>query len=343
MSNNIELIFRDNMQEYIDKIKKSNPNAIFLSHSKLGTFAQCPRSYYYSYIDRKPQTTGVYSTLGSEVHDTLQELYEDRTDVLDKSKFDKAFEMCELLGVEFPQSQYDIAGNYKKDIDNFYKYYQRIPKEDGRRFICELGFILQIDENHYEMGYIDLLILNPDGTAEIVDFKTSSTFSGSHLIEAGRQLILYKLAIEQLYNIPVTRVSWQMVKYIDVQIGNNKPKIGLKGRDWVKACSSQIKTLLKKELGDEMVAEIMLLKAVAENSIESLPQNVQDKIRYNIQDREYKVTQDLIDEFWEYTRNSIKAIESKEQTIDNFECKCDDFFCRWLCGFSRDYCNEWKK
>lgn len=338
----IELIFRDNMNEYIDKIKKKNPNAVFLSHSKLGTFAQCPRSYYYSYIDRKPQTQGVYSTLGSEVHETLQELYEDKTDVLDKGRFDKAFEMCSILGIDFPVSQYDIAGNYKRDIDNFYKYYKRFPKEEGKQFICELGFILQIDQNHYEMGYIDLLILNPNGTAEIVDFKTSSSFTGNHLIEAGRQLVLYKLAIEQLYNIPVTRVSWQMVKYMDVQIGTNKPKIGIKGREWVKACSSQIRTLLKKEVGDVSIAELMLAKAIADNSIESLPQGVQDKIKYNIQNREYEVTQAVIDEFWDYTRNSIVTIESREPVIDAFPCNCDKFFCCNLCGFSRDYCKEWE-
>lgn len=338
----IELIFRDNMNEYIDKIKKENPNAVFLSHSKLGTFAQCPRSYYYSYIDRKPQTQGIYSTLGSEVHETLQELYEDKTDVLDKGRFDKAFEMCSILGIDFPVSQYDIAGNYKRDIDNFYKYYKRFPKEEGKQFICELGFILQIDQNHYEMGYIDLLILNPDGTAEIWDFKTSSTFDASHTISAGRQLVLYKLAIEQLYGIPVTKVGWQMVKYMDVQIGTNKPKIGIKGREWVKACSSQIKTLLKKEVGDEAIAELMLAKAIADNSIESLPQGVQDKIKYNIQNREYEVTQAVIDECWNYTRNNIETIESREQTIDAFPCNCDKFFCQNLCGFSRDYCKEWE-
>ena len=339
----IELIFRDNMQEYVNKIKDKNPNAVFLSHSKLGTFSQCPRSYYYSYIDRKPQTAGIYSTLGSEVHETLQELYEDKTDVLDKGRFDKAFEMCEILGISFPSSQYDIAGNYKKDIDNFYKYYKRFPKEEGKQFICELGFILQIDQNHYEMGYIDLLILKPDGTAEIVDFKTSSSFTGNHLIEAGRQLVLYKLAIEQLYNIPVTKVSWQMVKYMDVQIGNNKPKIGVKGREWVKACSSQLKTLVKKECGADTIAEMLVMKAVADNSLESLPQSVQYKVHYNIQNREYKVTQEVIDEFWEYTRNSIKQIEARGQAIDAFPCNCDKFFCSWLCGFSRDYCKEWRE
>ena len=335
----IELIFRDNMQEYVNKIKDKNPNAVFLSHSKLGTFSQCPRSYYYSYIDRKPQTAGIYSTLGSEVHETLQELYEDKTDVLNKGRFDKAFEMCEILGISFPSSQYDIAGNYKKDIDNFYKYYKRFPKEEGKQFICELGFILQIDQNHYEMGYIDLLILKPDGTAEVWDFKTSSLFKDKKLLSAGHQLILYKLAIEQLYGIPVTKVGWEMVKYVSVKIGKNKEKNGLQGRNWVDKCSSQIKTLLKKEVGDENIAELMLAKSIADNSIESLPQSVQDQISIRIYRQEYNVTQELIDEFWSYTKGTIDKIESKEEISDEFPKKCDQFFCSNLCGFRRDYCN----
>ena len=88
---------------------------------------------------------------------------------------------------------------------------------------------------------------------------------------------------------------------------------------------------------------MLVMKAVADNSLESLPQSIQDKVHYNIQNREYKVTQEVIDEFWEYTRNSIKQIEARGQTIDAFPCNCDKFFCSWLCGFSRDYCKEWKK
>ena len=42
-------------------------------------------------------------------------------------------------------------------------------------------------------------------------------------------------------------------------------------------------------------------------------------------------------------RNSIKQIEARGQAIDAFPCNCDKFFCSWLCGFSRDYCKEWKK
>ena len=339
MSSKINLIFRNNMNDQLNKIKEKNKNIRIWSYSKLGTFNQCPRGYYYSYVDKKNQTQNIYSIIGEQIHETLQELYEDKTDVLDKGRFDKAFEMCSILGIDFPVSQYDIAGNYKRDIDNFYKYYKRFPTEEGKQFICELGFILKVSEIDYIIGYIDLLILNPDGTCEIWDFKTSSLFKDKKLLSAGHQLILYKLAIEQLYGIPVTKVGWEMVKYVSVKIGKNKEKNGLQGRNWVEKCSSQIKTLLKKEVGDEAIAELMLAKAVADNTIESLPQSVQDQINIRIYRQEYNVTQELIDEFWSYTKGTIDTIESKEEISDEFPKKCDQFFCSNLCGFRRDYCN----
>ena len=130
---------------------------------------------------------------------------------------------------------------------SFYDVYNKIEAREGDRFISELGFILKLDETKALMGYIDLLILHTDGTCEIIDFKTSSTFDKNHTVEAGRQLILYKLAIEQLYNIKVNTVSWQMLKYVDVKVGLNKQKTALRGREWVSKCSAQIRKLMSSK------------------------------------------------------------------------------------------------
>ena len=43
---NIKLLFRDNMEEYIENIKKDNPEALFWSISRLNSYNQCKRSYY---------------------------------------------------------------------------------------------------------------------------------------------------------------------------------------------------------------------------------------------------------------------------------------------------------
>ena len=58
-------------------------------------------------------------------HSRLINLYSQ----LNKKYFDNAFDKCELFGINFPKSKYDIKGNYKKDINNFYNVYKAI---DGK-------------------------------------------------------------------------------------------------------------------------------------------------------------------------------------------------------------------
>lgn len=336
--NKIELIFRDNMYDYINKIKVENPNAKFYSHSRLQTFNQCKRSYYYTYIDKKQQKTGVYSELGTGCHSDLEDLYEGVTDVLTPNNFNKSWKMCELFNISFPSSKYDIKGNYKKDILNCYKVYNK--RDDNGKYISELGFILKIDKDHYIIGYIDLLILYEDGTCDIVDFKTSSDFDTKHTIEAGRQLILYKLAIEQLYGIKVNSVAWEMLKYVSVKVGENKLKTGVKGREWVNKCSSQIKTLMKKKGYDSSIIDMYLLQAISSNSIEKLPKEIQEQIKVDIYIRKYNVTDELIEEFWNHTKQTILNIELLTDDIINWGTSVDEFFCNNLCGFYPKHCNK---
>ena len=330
----IKLLFRDNMSEYLNKIKERNPKVKFYSYSKLGTYNQCPKSFYYTYINKKEQKDNVYSILGNACHESLEDVYNGKCDSPIIDRFQNEFERCELFGINFPRSKYDIRSGYEKDIKNFYKLYKKL---DGHNFVSELGFVLQIDDDHYILGYIDLLRLNEDGSADIYDFKTSSDFDKTHTVTAGRQLILYKLAIEQLYGIKVNSVAWQMLKYVNVKIGNNKEKVGLKGRDWVSKCVSQIRTLMKKE-GYEDLVDMYLTQAEMENSIKCLPQDIQDKIKVDIYTRYYDVTDKMIEDFWKYIKDSITFIEMMPQDELFWNCKVDKFFCQNLCGFYPKYC-----
>jgi len=50
------------------------------SHSRLSTFEDCPRRYYYRYIARLvvEEEEGIEGFLGSLVHEALEKLYRDR-------------------------------------------------------------------------------------------------------------------------------------------------------------------------------------------------------------------------------------------------------------------------
>ena len=101
----IELVFRSNMDEHINKIKGKYPDIKFYSYSKLGNFNQCKKGYYYTYIDKKVQKPSVYTELGTAAHTTLEDLYDGKVDKLDKALFDNEFKKCELFGIDFPKSK----------------------------------------------------------------------------------------------------------------------------------------------------------------------------------------------------------------------------------------------
>jgi len=63
-------------------------------------------------------------------------------------------------------------------------------------------------------GYIDAVDDTDKENGEcILDWKSSSMFSGEKEREAGRQLIIYKLAREAMGH-KVNRVGWFMMKYL---------------------------------------------------------------------------------------------------------------------------------
>lgn len=338
MQKNIELLFREGMEKRVSEIKEQHPNAKFYSHSRLENFHTCKRQYYYTYVEKKPQKAGIYGILGTALHSDQEDLYEGRTEKLEPNHFSEEWKKCELFGINFPASKFDIKGNYKKDIDTCYQYNKKIESEG--EFISELGFILKVEEDKYMMGYIDLIELLPDGTANIYDFKTSAMFKDEKLIKAGRQLILYALAIEQLYDIPVNKVAWLMVKYLEVQIGTNQPKI-VSGREWFSKCESQLKTLIKKTIKNisEEELHMMLITCKLTNSIDSLPEEVKSKVSIKIHLKDYPITDTIKEETLYHIKDTIHEIEAMDVTdIGAWKTTPNEFFCTNLCGFHPKHC-----
>lgn len=336
----IELVFRSNMDEHINKIKEKYPDIKFYSYSKLGNFNQCKKGYYYTYIDKKVQKPSVYTELGTAAHTTLEDLYDGKVDKLDKALFDNEFKKCELFGIDFPKSKYDIKGGYYKDISAFYNIYNHIEAKEGDKFISELGFILILNEKSALMGYIDLLILHNDNSCEIVDFKTSANFDKKKVVEAARQLILYSLAMEQLYGLKVNTVSWEMLKYVSVQVGNYKRKEGIRGREWVEKCSTQIKALMKKKNYDPGLIDMYVALAINNNSIDGLPDDIKSEIKVNTYRRFFDITEEAKKEFYEYTLSSIENINKMlNKREEEWICEVYNFFCINLCGFYPKHCN----
>lgn len=337
MSNSIKIINRETMKEEIDKIKTINSNAKFWSISKINNFNICKRGYYYTYVNKKEQQNNVYNLLGSAVHSDFEDVFENRTNRLENNHFDSEWMKINLFGINFMND--NVKDNYKKDIDAMYKYYK---KPDGE-FLSEIGFLLKLDENNYMQGYIDLIQLLEDGKVNITDFKTSSKFDKKKLVEAGRQLCVYQLALEQLYNMKIVDNGWLMCKYLTVKVGDYKPK-DVSAREWVSKCKSQIKNLNKKEKYiDETFIDMLLYKCEIDNNISLLPKELQDRIKVETCFVKYDITEEVKEETLSYILETIKKIEKLDTDNEQeWDCNVNNFYCKNLCSFSNKYCRYWE-
>ena len=329
---NIKLLFREDMEIITNKLKKEGKN--IWSISRLNNFNTCPRQYYYTYIEKLQQKQGIYSMLGTALHSDYEDLYTGVTDKLTPNNFNNEWMKAELFSINFPSE--NIKNNYKKDINTCYKYYQKM---DGKRFISELGFLLPIDDDNIILGYIDLIEFVDDTTVKIYDFKSSAMFKDKKLKEAGRQLAIYQMALEKLYNLRVISNAWIMAKYVDIQVGNNKPMLAVQNKDIVKKVEKQIKKLMIKEGMDESIVEMYFNMCLLNNDLDDLPSEILNKIKIKTHIKPYEITDEVKTETLKYIKETIFEIKDIEKgNENNWECRVNKFFCENLCGFGNTYC-----
>lgn len=307
------------------ELKKQGKTAY--SISRINAFNQCEYGYYRTYILGDRGENNCYGIAGTRIHDNLEDIHNGKiTEEGMKNDFENMLIEFELNNIQFPTAK--IGENWKKDISHFMNNFKKI----DRKMLTEVFVLYEIVPDMWIQGYIDAII--PDKNGEdiiLLDWKTSSEFKGRRLIEAGRQLLVYKDAIEQLTNKKVSGVCWYMLKYMNVT-WNGKTKM-LRRRDWVK----NIKHELEKDLAslgeDDFVIELLIDKAIADNSLKELPQQIQDKYKIEPAVLWYKPTEKRMKECEDYIINTIKAIESKGNKEENFTKICkDNFFCSNLCN-----------
>jgi len=188
------------------------------SFSRLKTFNDCKHAYYLSYVMGNEKRENVYSYLGTITHEVLEELQQGKiNNEIALQKLLDQISIAEFMGYEFPSDK--IREDYIKCVSHSVENYDIL---DAESFEIEKRIEFEINGNKI-VGYIDLLLYHSDGTVTVIDFKTSSKYSGKELIKNSNQLILYALGLEQ-EGLKIRGIAWYMLKYCEVQ-GKRKSKI----------------------------------------------------------------------------------------------------------------------
>lgn len=191
--------------------------ALWVSHSSISTFLECPRAYFLKNIYKDPQSGHKIKlmspplALGQAVHEVIESLSSVKTDLRFK----------ESLLDKFESSWKKVSGKnggfFDKDTEFKYKsrgedMIRRVIKNPGP--LGELAVKINMDLPYYWLsesdniilcGKIDWLKYYPDtDSVEIIDFKTSRHEEG----EDSLQLPIYHLLVHHCQNREVTAASY---------------------------------------------------------------------------------------------------------------------------------------
>lgn len=306
------------------------------SISRLNSYNNCAYGYKRTYVgeDRSRGKDNIYSFAGSEIHDVLEDIYNDKANKDDlKQIYEGIITKSKLFGINFPNE--NIENNWRSDMEHFVANFVKLDK----KMITEKHFLLQVEDDIWVQGYIDALYKDEDGTLTVLDWKTSSKFTGQALIDAGRQLLLYKLALEQTSDYKVSKIAWFMLKYVYVSYGNRKSMRSR--RSWVKDTKNPIVKALIKHGEEDFVAELMFEEASKNNNLNNLPKEVQDQFVLEDCILEYEITDERIDECLSYIKNTVKLATTDKEYSPVEINRGTEFFCNVLCNH-RDTCKYLK-
>jgi len=185
------------------------------SPSSINTYKQCPRKYYYRYIEELPSKPSIYLIRGKIVHSVLEKFFDiDKTiqteddlrvhlfGLLDKTWAENYSEFLEL---DMEESK--IKSYYSETKSTLQKWFGRFRKKlhqqikSGRSFSDAFKHLTPIREkeflsdNHQLRGFIDAIFEKNDNVV-ILDYKTGSKthITPEYRLQLGMYVLMYKEA-----------------------------------------------------------------------------------------------------------------------------------------------------
>lgn len=211
-----------------------------LSYSQLDTFRTCPLKYQFRYLFQVSVPMPAVVHFGSSIHNTLRDFYallQKNPKLWEENLLPRLKALYEknwiALGYESRSMQEDQKKRGWTMLERFYtreKSEKPIPKFLEKSFSLALG---KITIN----GRIDRIDRLPDGTYEVIDYKTGSSEKN---LEKDLQLSLYALACRDALKIQVSRLSFYFLDGLE-KVSTTRNDLQLDAcREEIMACAKEI-------------------------------------------------------------------------------------------------------
>lgn len=317
--------------EELENIKKKYGVTRLWSWSKMNTYMTSKFEYLLKYIlkSKEDRCDSCYTTLGTICHDTLEKFYEgniEYDDMIDdyNDGFTTAITIADLkFNRSDEEKNKSIGEKYNENLIHFFN--NHVPYK--HKLLVEKPITVNIN-GHVFIGYIDGSYKDDDEIYTILDFKSSSIYTGKTLEENSGQLTIYGIGLHQL-GIPLEKIRccFNFLKYCTIKYEQKNGAIKYRNVERCKigeSLQSNAKTWLK-HFGYE--PDEYLMQMIDTNGIDCLPEEVREK--YEITDCHVDIgfNEKLVEKWSNIITETLQDIELREQDYEetkSLQCFWDD-------------------
>jgi len=178
-----------------------------ISYSGLEAFTQCPAKYKYQYIDRIRTPKSKEAVFGTLIHECLK-MFHNPSRPTPPSEDELLKYFTEKWDSSLYQDQQEESFAFHQGIQILKNYYQSIQGNKFDILALETSFEVPVvvetndspaprREFHQITGRIDRIDKLPDGSFEIIDYKTSKNMPSQEDVDKNLQLSVYHLGLYQ--------------------------------------------------------------------------------------------------------------------------------------------------
>jgi DNA helicase-2/ATP-dependent DNA helicase PcrA len=175
-----------------------------LSASDIDTYRSCPLRYKFARVLRIPSELTLEQRFGIVVHQTLERHH---SAAPEHQTLPQLLELLDVAwqraGLGDGEEERRLHGKARAALT---RYHERLRGDPGRPKWFERPFAFRLGP-HQLRGRVDRVDLLPDGTYELIDYKTGYPRTASDLRD-DIQLSLYAIAAREAWGLPDTRRSY---------------------------------------------------------------------------------------------------------------------------------------